>query len=181
MNYSAANTALWGPVIQIGLIAGAILVANTMRRKIKFFQKSLMPTAVLAGFLLLILRSFNVINLGASFLETLTYHALALGFIAQSLRIPEKQAEDSDLAGLKSGALIVSTYMLQVVLGLTISVVLMLTVKPDLFPASGILLAMALDCYMAICDPLIHAIIFTVQKKVIKSVPKCIFCRKKTL
>ena len=26
---------------------------------------------------------------------------------------------------------------------------------------SGILLAMALDCYMAICDPLIHAIIFT--------------------
>ena len=143
MNYSAANTALWGPVIQIGLIAGAILVANTMRRKIKFFQKSLMPTAVLAGFLLLILRSFNVINLGASFLETLTYHALALGFIAQSLRIPEKQAEDSDLAGLKSGALIVSTYMLQVVLGLTISVVLMLTVKPDLLPASGILLAMA--------------------------------------
>ena len=143
MDYSYANTALWGPVIQLGIIAGVILLANTLRRKIRFFQNSLMPTAVLAGFILLLLRSTGVINLSATFLETMTYHALALGFIAQSLRIPEKQADDGNLTGLKSGALIVSTYMLQVVLGLTVALVCAYVLKPGFFQASGILLAMA--------------------------------------
>lgn len=142
MDYSAANTALWSPVIQIGIIAGAILLANTLRRKVKFFANTLMPTSVLAGFILLFLRSVGVINLSASFLETMTYHALALGFIAQSLRIPEKQEDDGNLTGMKSGALIVSTYMLQVVLGLAVALLCAYTIKPDFFKASGILLAM---------------------------------------
>ena len=143
MDFSAANTGLWGPVIQMGIIAGAILLANTMRRKIKLFQKSLLPTAVLAGFVLLILRSVGVLNLNTGFLEALTYHALALGFIAQSLRIPEKQEDDGNLTGLKSGALIVSTYMVQLVLGLIIALVCAYTIKPDLFKAAGVLLPMA--------------------------------------
>ena len=143
MDYSAANTTLWAPIIQMGLIAGMILLANTLRRKVKLFEKSLMPTAVLAGFLLLLLRSVGVINLSARFLETVTYHALALGFIAQSLRIPQKQEDDGNLTGLKSGALIVSTYMVQVVLGLAISLGLAYTIRPDFFKAAGILLAMA--------------------------------------
>lgn len=143
MDFSAANTTLWGPVIQMGIIAGAILLANTLRRKVKFFQRSLMPTAVLAGFLLLLVRSLGIVEMDATFLEALTYHALALGFIAQSLRIPEKQADDGSLTGMKSGALIVSTYMLQVVLGLAISVGLALVLRPDSFPAAGVLLAMA--------------------------------------
>ena len=126
----------------MGIIAGAILLANTLRRKVKFFQRSLMPTAVLAGFLLLLVRSLGLVQMSTAFLETLTYHALALGFIAQSLRIPEKQADDGNLTGMKSGALIVSTYMLQVVLGLAISIALSCTILPDFFEASGILLAM---------------------------------------
>lgn len=142
MDYSAANTALWSPVIQIGIIAGAILLANTLRRKVKFFANTLMPTSVLAGFLLLLLRSLRIIDLQTGFLEILTYHALALGFIAQSLRVPEKQEDDGNLTGMKSGALIVSTYMLQVVLGLLIALLCAFTFKPDLFKASGILLAM---------------------------------------
>lgn len=143
MDFSAANTALWSPIIQIGTIAGTILLANILRRKILIFQKSLMPTSVLAGFLLLLLRSIGAINLQTNFLETLTYHALALGFIAQSLRIPEKQADDGNLTGLKSGALIVSTYMLQVLLGLAISLACAYVCMPDFFQAGGILLAMA--------------------------------------
>ena len=143
MDFSANNVALWSPIIQMGIISGVILLANVLRRKIPFFQKSLLPTSVLAGFLLLLLRSTGIINMDLNFLETLTYHALALGFIAQSLRIPEKQEDDGNLTGLKSGALIVSTYMLQVVLGLIISLACAYTFKPDLFKASGILLAMA--------------------------------------
>lgn len=142
MDFSAANTALWNPIIQIGIIAGAILLANTLRRKVRFFRESLMPTAVLAGFLLLLVRSLGLVQMDATFLETLTYHALALGFIAQSLRIPEKQEDDGNLTGLKSGALIVSTYMVQVVLGLAIALLCAFTFQPGFFQASGILLAM---------------------------------------
>ena len=57
MNYSATNISLWSLIIQVGLIALFLLLANTLRRKIPFFKKSLMPTAVLAGFLFLILRT----------------------------------------------------------------------------------------------------------------------------
>ena len=143
MDFSAANTALWSPIIQTGIIAGLILLANVLRRKIRLIQKSLMPTAVLAGFILLILRSTGLLDVNMVFLESLTYHALALGFIAMSLRIPEKNSASGAMIGSKSGALIVSTYLVQALTGLIISIALAYTVAPGLFKASGILLPMA--------------------------------------
>ena len=53
MDYSAANASLWNVVIQLGFIAGAILVAGLLRNNIKFVRKSMMPVAVIGGFLLL--------------------------------------------------------------------------------------------------------------------------------
>ena len=85
MDFSAENTALWNWIIQIGVIAGSILLANLLRRKVKFIRKSLMPTAVLAGFILLLLNSLNILNINMQFMEMLTYHCLAIGFIAMSL------------------------------------------------------------------------------------------------
>ena len=43
MDFSSANTALWNPIIQIGIIAGLILFANVLRRKISFIRKSRNP------------------------------------------------------------------------------------------------------------------------------------------
>ena len=143
MDFSAANTALWSPIVQTGIIAGLILLANVLRRKVRLIQKSLMPTAVLAGFMLLILRAVGILDVNMVFLETLTYHALALGFIAMSLRIPEKGSASGAMIGSKSGALIVSTYLVQALTGLVISIGLAYTVAPGLFKASGILLPMA--------------------------------------
>ena len=143
MDFSAANTSLWSPVVQMGMIAGLILVANILRRKVAFIRSSLMPTAVLAGFILLLLRTANILPIDAEFLEVITYHAIALGFIALSLRKPEKQSGASALFASKNGALIVSTYMIQAVTGLVISLALAYTVMPNLFKASGILLPMA--------------------------------------
>ena len=143
MDFSAANTALWAPIVETGIIAGLILLANVLRRKIPAVQKSLLPTAVLAGFILLLLRSTNIIRMEMEFLETLTYHALALGFIAMSLRVPSKENGSGALIGSKSGALIVSTYLVQAVAGLAVSLGLAYTVMPDLFKAGGILLPMA--------------------------------------
>ena len=143
MDFSAANTSLWDPIIQIGVIAGLILLANVLRRKIKFVQKTLLPTAVLAGFLLLFIRTSGIININAVMLEKLTYHALALGFICMSLRIPEKNSDSGAMIGSKSGALIVSTYLVQALAGLVVSLGLAYTIMPDFFKASGILLPMA--------------------------------------
>ncbi|MBR2636255.1 MAG: sodium:glutamate symporter [Oscillospiraceae bacterium] len=143
MDFSSANTALWSPIVQTGIIAGLILLANVMRRKIPAIRNTMIPTAVLAGFILLGLRSVVDVGIGTEFLEVLTYHALALGFIAMSLRIPTKETGSGAIIGSKSGALIVSTYLVQALVGLVISIGLAYTVMPDLFKASGILLPMA--------------------------------------
>ena len=144
MDFSAANTELWSPIIQVGIVAGLILLANILRRKIIFIQKAMIPTAVLAGFILLLLRYLNLVPvITTEFLETITYHTIALGFIAMSLRIPEKTIETEKMIGSKSGALIVSTYLIQALTGLTISLALAYTFMPDLFKASGVLLPMA--------------------------------------
>lgn len=143
MDFSANNMALWNPVIQLGTIAGLILLANILRRKIPFIRNSLAPTAVLAGFLLLGLRTSGLVPIDSEMLEVVTYHGIALGFIALSLRTPDKENPSGALRGSKNGALIVSTYLVQALVGLVISVVLAYTLMPDLFQASGILLPMA--------------------------------------
>ena len=143
MDYSAANVTLWNSITQIGIIALTIIVANILRRRVPFIRKSMMPTAVLGGFILLILKLCNVIRLDNTFLEMITYHGIAIGFIALSLRVPEAVNQGKkDKAGIKSGAVIVSSYMIQGVTGLLISLGLAYTFMPDLFKACGVLLPM---------------------------------------
>lgn len=142
MDYSASNTALWNIVIQFGIMAAAIIAANFLRRKVAFFRRSLMPTAVLAGFLLLLLRSVGLLRLDAAILEMTTYHGIAVGFIAMALRVVPKSEQRGGLTGPKSGALIVSVYVLQAIVGVVICLILAYTVMPGLFKAAGILLPM---------------------------------------
>ncbi len=143
MDYSAANQELWSFIIQLGLIAGAILLAQLLRQKVSLIRKSLMPVAVLAGFLLLIAKYLGLVHPDEQILEMLVYHGIALGFIAMSLRVPaEKKSSGGDLTGLKSGAVIVSTYLIQGITGLLISLFLAYTFMPGLFKAAGLLLPM---------------------------------------
>lgn len=142
MDYSAANTQLWNGVMQIAIIAATILLANVIRRKVTFIRRAVIPTAVLGGFILLAAKLLGIVNLDMQFMELITYHCIALGFIAMSLRVPEPTENKNDQVGLKSGAIIVGSYMAQVITGLVISIVLAYTIMPDFFKASGILLAM---------------------------------------
>ena len=142
MDYSAANASLWNIIIQLGLIAGAILAANALRNKVRAIRQAMMPVAVMAGFLLLILKYAGIVHIDAEIMEILVYHGIALGFIAMSLRVPDKTANRKDRAALKSGAIIVSTYMVQAITGLAISMLLGFTLMPGLFKAAGILLPM---------------------------------------
>ena len=143
MNYSAANTGLWNVVIQVGLIAIVIMVTVFLRSKLEFIRRSLMPVAVLAGFLLLILKLLRIAPVDDEFMEMLVYHGIALGFIAMSLRVPEAgQKEKGGRIGLRSGAIIVSSYLVQAITGLIATLALSYTIRPDLFKASGLLLPM---------------------------------------
>ncbi|MDD4080197.1 MAG: hypothetical protein PHP02_02130 [Eubacteriales bacterium] len=141
MDFSNTNTALWSMFIWAGVIALLLLVANILTRKIAFVRKSLIPVAALAGFLLLILRSVGLLNVPMVLLEMVTYHGIALGFIALTLRTTKEGT--GGMFAFKAGALIVSTYLVQAIIGLLISVILFYTIMPDFFPAAGILLPMA--------------------------------------
>lgn len=143
MDYSAANIPLWNAVIQIGIISLLVILSNIIRRKIPFVKKSLMPTSVLAGFLLLALRYTNLVRIDTAFLEMITYHGIALGFIALSLRVTKKEENGSGASvAVDSGALIVSTYLIQGLTGLVISILFAYTFMPDFFKAAGLLLPM---------------------------------------
>ena len=144
MDFSSANEGLWSVVLQLGIIAAVILIANLLRRKLPFIRKTLMPTAVLAGFVLLLIRNTGLIQIDTTFLEMITYHGIAIGFIALSLRIPHREAEGQTdgLTAPKSGALIVATYLMQGILGLVIAMLLAYTIMPGFFVASGVLLPM---------------------------------------
>ena len=142
MDYSAANASLWNVIIQLGLIAGAILVSNALRSKVRAIRQAMMPVAVMAGFLLLLLKYLGLVRIDGEIMEILVYHGIALGFIAMSLRVPDKSANRKDQAALKSGMIIVSTYMVQAITGLGISMLLGFTVMPRLFRAAGMLLPM---------------------------------------
>ena len=134
---------LWSFVTQLGLVSVFILGSNVLRRKIPFVRNTLLPTAVLAGFLLLAAKLLGIVHINLELMESVTYHCIAIGFIAMSLRIPEQnRSEEERLVGLKSGAVIASSYIIQGITGLAISIILGYTVMPGLFKACGILLPM---------------------------------------
>ena len=142
MQFEVMSGTLWNSLLQMGLIAVIVLVANIIRRKVSFFRNSLLPTAVLAGFLLLLLKVIGIVAINVEFFEAITYHGIAIGFIALSLRIPPKKEKSNPSVGVKSGALIVSSYLIQALVGLLISITLAYTFMPELFKAAGVLLPM---------------------------------------
>jgi len=143
MDFSYNNAVLWNFINQMGILAAILLLANIIRRKVPFIRKALVPTAVLAGFIALLVRLLNIVKLENSQLEIVTYHTIAIGFIALSLIIPNRDGNYSRaLIGSKTGALITSYYLLQGSLGLIVSIGLAYTIRPGLFKAAGILLAM---------------------------------------
>ncbi|MCL2570168.1 MAG: hypothetical protein FWE16_03095 [Firmicutes bacterium] len=142
--------AIWSALVQFGAICMFIIFANILRRKIPFLRRSLLPTAVIAGFMALIFRSIGWLDfISIGFLDGITFHALALGFIALSLK--RRYTEKNDQLhkknrmseGLNSGATIVGTYLVQGIVGLTVTILFAWTILSWLFPGSGLLLAIA--------------------------------------
>lgn len=145
---------VWSWVLLFAVLTGSLLVGNTLRRKIPLLRNSLIPTSVIGGAVLLIVAAiykaitgdimFDTAAFGGNGtqnLEIITYHALALGFIASSLKTSDKTVDKKRLTEIfDTGVTTVSTYLLQGVFGLTITIVAALTVMPGFFKAAGIIL-----------------------------------------
>ena len=144
---------VWGWMALMGVLLGSLLVGNILKKTIPLLQQSLIPTSVLGGAILLIVAAIykgvtgNVMfdepmfgSNGTANLEVITYHALALGFIASAFKTTGgKLNKQRTVEIFNTGVTTVSTYLLQGIFGLAITMVAALTL-PDLLAAAGVLL-----------------------------------------
>lgn len=147
------DSSVWGWIALMGVLLGSILVANALKKKIPVLQESLIPTSVLGGCILLVAtsiftavthKSFYDLPLlggnGTANLEVLTYHALALGFIASALKTSDQKTTKKRATEIfDSGVTTVATYLLQAIVGFSITLIAAYIIK-DFFPAAGVLL-----------------------------------------
>ena len=143
----------WGWILLFGVLLGSLLTGNILKKGIPLLQKSLIPTSVLGGTILLIVaavyKAFTGVVMfdtaifngrGTEHLELITYHALALGFIASAFKTTgSKLTKQRSNEIFNTGITTVSTYLLQAVVGMGVTMLSALIVK-DFFSAAGALL-----------------------------------------
>ena len=144
---------VWGGLNLFSVLLISLLAANLMKKFFPVLKASLIPSSVLGGGILIVIAGIFKIctgrvmfdgqffaGNGTNMLELITYHSLALGFIASSFKTSEGQmTKQRTVEIFNTGVTTVSTYLLQAVLGFGISMIAVVFVK-DFFPAAGVLL-----------------------------------------
>ena len=144
---------VWGSFNVLSVLLISLLAANMLKKAIPWLQASLIPTSVLGGGILIVVAGiYKAITgdimfdtpffggNGTAQLEMITYHTLALGFIASAFKSSKnKMTKQRTVEIFNTGVTTVSTYLLQAVCGFGISMIACLVMK-DFFPAAGVLL-----------------------------------------
>ena len=144
---------VWGLLFLCATLLCSMLLANLLKKSIGFLKRSLIPTSVLGGIILLLISTIYKLITGEIFfnlpifggdgiakLEIITYHGLAIGFIASTMRTTNKTKEKGRNREIfDTGCTTVATYLIQAILGLAITIPFALIVT-GLIPASGVLL-----------------------------------------
>lgn len=144
---------VWSTFNLIAVLLLSLLAASMLRKAIPFLRRSLIPTSVLGGAILVAVASIYKLiahegmfdtaffgGNGTAVLELLTYHCLALGFIASAFKPSKGKLTKKRTSEIfNTGVTTVSTYLLQGILGLAISIVAALLLS-GFFSAAGILL-----------------------------------------
>ncbi len=152
-NFNFWDFEVWGFINLIAILLFSLLVANLLKKSIKPLRMSLIPTSVLGGIILLLASViyqtvtgellFDTAFFGGSgmaTMEVITYHCLALGFIATTFRSKRRQkGMRRTVEVFNTGVTTVSTYLLQGILGMGITMIAAFIIK-DFFSAAGILL-----------------------------------------
>lgn len=146
---SFATPEVWHAIVQFFIVAVAVLAGNVLRRKVKILRRSLMPSALLGGLIILLLKlwpSFNDL-IDKRMMEVVTYHTLALGFIAMSLRASKDSNRANTRTVIDTGTLTIGTYIVQGIVGLLVTIPMFIWWRNpdagrDIFYSSGLLLPM---------------------------------------
>lgn len=144
---------VWNGFNIVAVLLISLLAASILKKTFKFLRVSLIPVSVLGGGILILVEAiykwitgdqmFESAFFGANgteVLEIITYHALALGFVAQTFKSTDaKMSKQRTTEIFNTGVTTVSTYLLQGVVGLGITIVAAVFIS-DFFAAAGILL-----------------------------------------
>jgi len=144
---------VWATYNVIAVLLLSLLVANVLKKTIPLLQASLIPTSVLGGGIIIVVAGVyklitgNIMfdeplfaGKGTATLELLTYHTLALGFIASTFKSSEeKLTKQRSVEIFNTGVTTVATYLLQAIFGVTVSIIAAKLMK-DFFAAAGVLL-----------------------------------------
>jgi ESS family glutamate:Na+ symporter len=127
----------WIIFIDLGIISIALLIATFLRAKIPFFQKYLIPNAITAGFLLLPFYNYlaPLLHISSEGLRSLVYHLLSISFISTTLRKPAFKSKKGNI--FRTSIVVLSQFGFQATAGLIITLILIATFLPDLFPTIG--------------------------------------------
>jgi len=142
---SFAELSSWSLLLQFFVLVVALLIANVVRCNVPLLRRSLLPTALLAGLLILCLKPWDTFSalVDRHAMEMITYHALGLGFVAMALKNKKIKSATTTLKVVETGAVTASTYIIQGLVGLLITIPLFLWWnKTDFFYSSGLLLPM---------------------------------------
>ena len=140
MNYASSwdfTLANYGPVwsflVQMGLLLLFLMLGNILRRTIPLFRKCLIPSALLGGTVLLVVdilcKQLGLTLVDNRLMQVITYHCLAIGFGAMSLKTEKSTHRTNRAQVLEFGALQGGTYMLQASVGLGITLLLFLLTR----------------------------------------------------
>lgn len=152
---------VWSFVLIVAVLLFSLLLASTLKRFIPALEKSLIPSSVLGGIILLVISTITyfaagdyLFNLGVfspsdstysgiEILELITYHCLGLGFVAMGMRSSKKKFTKHRAGEVfDSGVITVSTYLLQAFFGIAITMIAVAAFHVSgLIDAAGILLA----------------------------------------
>lgn len=144
---------VWSFMLLMTLLLGSLMIANIFKRRVPFLKNSLIPNSVLGGIIILIVEwiykfiakrpFFDAAMFGYNghdTLEIITYHCLALGFIASSFNTNDAKLTKKRVGEIfNTGVTTVATYLLQGTVGLIITIVAAGLVS-GFFAGAGILL-----------------------------------------
>lgn len=144
---------VWSFFNVLAVLLISLLAGNMIKRSVPFLRGSLIPTSVLGGALLVIIAMiykgvtgdvmFDTAFFGGNgtaTLELITYHTLALGFIASAFKSSKEKLNGERAEEIfNTGVTTVSTYLIQGIVGLAVSIVAALVIS-GFFPAAGMLL-----------------------------------------
>ncbi len=133
-DFTMANyDAVWAFMVQLGLLLLFLMAGNILRRTIPVFRKCLVPSALLGGALLLVVnivcKQFGFKLVDNRLMQVITYHCLAIGFAAMSLKTEKSTHKTNRAQVLEFGALQGGTYMLQAFVGLGITLIMFLITR----------------------------------------------------